>query len=99
MLTLNFTFVLAGLTPLPLFDLVFPELNLSPAAQYLYVKDGKQLPAFWFSRHPIAAGRLPGLTCLTCSFTCFTVWTETVTKRRQVRCCPEPLIQVLTPNP
>lgn len=64
-----------------------------------HVKDGKQLPASsWISQHSVVFGRLLCLTGLTCRFTHFTVWAETMRKRRQICCRPEPLIQGLTPN-
>lgn len=90
--------LLPSLTPLTQPDPVFPQFNLSPALLCPYVKDGKQLPGSWFSQRPVVFGRLPGLTGLTCSFPYFGVWTETMTKYRQICCCPEPLIQGLTPN-
>lgn len=70
---LGYFFFLPGLTPLTLSDLVFPQFSLSPPPAPLcpYVKDGKQLPTSWISQHPVAFGRLPGLTGLTCSFTHF----------------------------
>lgn len=66
-----------------------------------YVKDGKQLRASWISQHPpffcLSEGSLVWQVW-PLSFTHFTVWAETMTKRRQIHRRPQPLIQVFAPN-